>query len=55
MLATVAANGKVEKVVAESGNGLLVGAAQDAVMEWRFAPADAETKEQIHVDFNPAK
>lgn len=50
--ATVAPNGTVEKVMAQSGHGLLTGAAKAAVMQWRFVPSDNETKETVQVDFS---
>jgi TonB family protein len=53
VMAVVAPDGKVKKVETVGGSPLLVQAAQDAVSQWKFAPASAESREVIELHFNP--
>ncbi|MGO9086719.1 MAG: energy transducer TonB [Candidatus Sulfotelmatobacter sp.] len=53
VIATVAPDGKVKSVKAAGGHPLLIQAAQQAISQWRFAPASAESRELIELHFNP--
>jgi TonB family protein len=53
VMATVSPDGKVKKVEPVGGSPLLVQAAQDAVSQWKFAPANTESREVIELHFNP--
>jgi TonB family protein len=53
VMAVVTPDGKVKKVEAVGGSPLLVQAAQEAVFQWKFAPASAESREVIELHFNP--
>jgi TonB family protein len=53
VVATVAPDGKVKSVQPVGGSPLLIQAAQDAVSEWKFAPASSESKESIELRFHP--
>ena len=48
----VAANGSVRKVTVLGGNPLLAEAALDAVKQWRYEAAPAETTELVELHFN---
>jgi TonB family protein len=50
--ATVAPNGTVMAVKTVMGEKMLVEAAKDAVMKWRYAPAEHETIEDVEVEFH---
>jgi outer membrane biosynthesis protein TonB len=52
--ATIDADGKVKTAKAVSGNALLVPAAEDAVLKWRFESGSATSKEKIDVNFQLA-
>jgi len=49
--ATVAADGSVKSIETVGGHPILIKAAQDAVTKWKFAPAPAETRELIEINF----
>ena len=49
--ATVAPNGSVKSVESLGGNPVLLKAAQDAVRDWKYAPAPDETRELIELTF----
>lgn len=51
ILATVDAQGKVTDVKAVNGNHMLAVAAEDAVRQWRFESASAETSVNVEVNF----
>jgi len=51
--ATVAPDGSVKSTKPVGGHPVLLNAAQDAVMNWKFAPAPDETRELIELRFNP--
>jgi len=49
--ATVAANGSVKSTEPVGGHPVLIRAAQDAVADWKYAPAPGETRELIELHF----
>jgi len=51
--ATVAPNGSVKSLQALGGNPVLIQAAEEAVGNWKFAPAAEETHELIELRFGP--
>jgi TonB family protein len=53
VVALVAADGKVKAVQPVGGSPILIQAAQDAISQWKFAPASGESKESIELHFNP--
>ncbi|MHB1699628.1 MAG: energy transducer TonB [Acidobacteriaceae bacterium] len=53
--ATVAPSGKVDKAVALSGHPLLMDAARNAILRWRYAPSDTESQVIVDVDFELGK
>jgi len=53
VVAVVAPDGKVKSVEAAGGHPLLIQAAQQAISEWKFAPASAQSRESIELHFNP--
>jgi TonB family protein len=53
LLVMVAPNGAVKSVQPMGGNPLLIKAAQDAVTNWKFAPASEETREPVELHFAP--
>jgi TonB family protein len=53
VVALVAADGKVKAVQPVGGSPILIQAAQDAISQWKFAPASSESKESIELHFNP--
>ena len=50
--ATVAPNGSVKSIEPVGGNPVLLKAAQDAVTNWKYAPASNETRELIELRFD---
>jgi TonB family protein len=50
--AVVLANGTVARVQILGGNPILAESAAKAVMNWKYAPASAQTTEEVVVDFN---
>jgi TonB family protein len=50
--ATVLPNGSVSKVEVKGGNPVLSQYASQAVMRWKYAPAPAQTVEEVIFDFN---
>ena len=52
VLATVAPDGTVKSVQPMGGSPVLIQAAADAVYKWKFAPANAESKEPIELHFD---
>lgn len=52
VIAVVAADGSVKSVEPVGGSPVLIKAAQDAVVKWKFAPG-AESKETIELHFTP--
>jgi TonB family protein len=53
MRVTVAPDGAAKTVEVLGGNPVLVKAAQDAVLRWRWVAAPQETKELIELHFQP--
>ncbi|MGB9074955.1 MAG: energy transducer TonB [Terriglobales bacterium] len=51
--ATVAPNGSVKSMKVVGGNPVLIQAAEEAVGNWKFAPAAEETHELIELRFGP--
>jgi TonB family protein len=49
----VTPDGKVKSVEAAGGHPVLIEAAKQAITQWRFAPASAESRELIELHFNP--
>lgn len=49
---TVDAAGKVKDVKTVSGARILSVAAEDAVARWRFAPAAAQSNEDVEINFD---
>ncbi|MGA7926086.1 MAG: energy transducer TonB [Candidatus Sulfotelmatobacter sp.] len=52
LLATIAPNGTVRLIEPVGGNPVLLKAAQDAVTNWKFAPAPNQTRELIELRFD---
>ena len=50
--ATIAPSGSVKLVEPVGGNPVLLKAAQDAVSNWKFAPAPDETREVVELRFD---
>ena len=53
LVAVVTTDGKVKKVETVGGSPILTQAAQDAVYQWRFAPASVESRETLELHFDP--
>jgi TonB family protein len=53
VVAVVTPEGKVKAVQATGGSPILIEAAKEAVEQWRFAPAAAESREEIELHFTP--
>lgn len=51
--ATVKPDGTVAQVEVRGGNPILAERAQKAVMKWKYAPAPAQTVEEIGLSFSP--
>ncbi len=51
--ATVLPNGNVVKIDVKGGNPMLCEYAAKAVMKWKYAPAPAQTVEEVIFNFNP--
>ena len=49
----VLANGDVAKVDILGGNPIFVASAINAVRKWKYAPAAAQTKEEVQINFTP--
>jgi membrane protein involved in colicin uptake len=52
-MAIVSPDGKVKRVDPVGGSPLLVQAAEEAVSQWKFAAATAESREVIELHFSP--
>ena len=50
---SVLPSGTVSKIQVRGGNPILAESAMAAVMKWKFAPAAAETTEEISLSFSP--
>lgn len=53
LVVVVAPNGSVKSVASASGHPVFVMAAEEAVKEWKFAPASEETRQTIEFHFSP--
>jgi len=53
VFAVVTPDGKVKSVEPAGGHPLLIEAAREAITQWKFAPAGAESRELIELHFNP--
>jgi TonB family protein len=53
VIAVVGPDGKVKTVEPVGGSPILIEAAKEAIVQWRFAPAPAESREVIELHFNP--
>ena len=53
VVAVVAPDGKVKSVEPAGGHPLLIEAAREAIVQWKFAPAGTESREPIELHFNP--
>jgi outer membrane biosynthesis protein TonB len=51
-VAVVGSDGKVKKVEAVGGSPLFVQAAQNAIVQWKYAPG-SETQEVVELHFTP--
>jgi len=49
--ATVAPNGAVKQVKTVMGEKILVEAAKEAVLKWKYAPSEHETVEDVEIVF----
>jgi TonB family protein len=52
VIAVVTPDGKVKAVEPVGGNPVLIQAAQDAISQWKFVPASAESREVVELHFN---
>jgi TonB family protein len=50
---TVLASGDVAKVEIVGGNPIFAESATKAVLKWKYAPAAAQTKEEVQINFTP--
>jgi|SRR5271165_966308 len=53
VVAVVAPDGRVTAVQPMGGSPVLIQAAQDAVSQWKFAPAGGESRQIVELHFNP--
>ena len=53
VMVTVSPDGTVKATQPMGGSPVLLQAAQDAVLKWKFASASAETRELIELHFDP--
>jgi TonB family protein len=53
LVAVVAPSGTVKLTQPVGGNPVLLKAAEDAVIKWKFVPAPEESKEIIELHFSP--
>jgi TonB family protein len=53
VLAIITPDGKVKAVQPVGGSPLLIQAAEDAISQWKYAPAGGESKEIIELHFSP--
>jgi TonB family protein len=49
--AIIAPDGSVKSVELVGGNPVFIQAAQEAVTKWKYAPAPAETRQTVELDF----
>jgi TonB family protein len=53
VIAVITPDGKVKSVEPMGGSPVLIQAAQDAVSQWKFAPAGGESRQVVELHFNP--
>lgn len=53
VVAVVSPDGRVTAVQPMGGSPVLIQAAQDAVSQWKFSPAAAESRQIVAIHFNP--
>ena len=53
LLLMISPKGSVDTVNQLGGNAALVEAATNAVKKWKYAPADAETTQEVSITFDP--
>jgi TonB family protein len=53
IMVTVGPDGTVKSTQPMGGSPVLLQAAQDAVLKWKFASASGETRELIELHFDP--
>jgi TonB family protein len=53
LVAVVAPNGSVKETKPVGGNPVLLKSAAEAVLQWKFASAPAESKELVEIQFEP--
>jgi len=53
VVAVVAPDGRVTAVQPMGGSPVLIQAAQDAISQWKFAPAGSESRQVVELHFNP--
>jgi len=53
LLVVISPKGTVETVNQLGGNAALVEAAVSAVKKWKYAPADAESTQEVSITFDP--
>lgn len=53
VVAVVTPDGKVRTVEPMGGSPILIEAAKEAIVQWKFVPAAAESREVIELHFNP--
>ena len=53
VVAVVTPDGKVKKVEIVGGSPILLQAAQEAVYQWKYATAGAESREVVELHFSP--
>ncbi len=53
LVAVVAPNGSVKLTQPVGGNPILLQSAAEAVMQWKYAAAPAESKEPVEIQFVP--
>lgn len=53
LLAVVEPDGTVKNVEPVGGGPVLIQAAKDAIVKWKYAPAAAESKEEVTIRFDP--
>lgn len=53
VVALVTPDGRVKAVQPMGGSPVLLQAAEDAVSQWKFAPAGGESSQVIELHFNP--
>ncbi len=53
LVAVVAANGSVKETQPVGGNPVLLKSAEEAVKQWKYVSAPAESKELVEIQFEP--